>query len=109
MEDEFNLYVDQGITFKYPLILMEDDGITPVDFTNTIVLAQMRSGYRSTTAYNFTCITGANGYIELQLPSSLTVNIPLGRYVFDAVYYKGSDVVKFAKGIVVLSPTITKP
>lgn len=107
MEAKFNLYVTQGVTFSYPLTITDDAG-NPIDLTSATARAQMRTGYRATTGYDFVCTTGANGYVELKLPYTLTATIPDGRYVFDAFYYNAGEPIRFLEGVVTVMPSVTK-
>lgn len=108
MEPLYNLYVDQGSTFKYPLTIVDETGL-PIDLSTAIVKAQARTNFGSATPYEFVCVMvdAVNGMIELQLPFAVTAMMS-GRYVFDAFYYKGTDAVRFLNGIVVVSPSVTK-
>lgn len=106
MEQETQLYIDQGTNFSFPMALTDNNGVS-VDLSTAVVLSQMRAGYQSATAYDFTCTGNVNGNVVLSMSHTITSSIKPGRYVFDAFYIINSIPTKFLTGLAFVLPSST--
>jgi hypothetical protein len=109
MSAQFNLYIDQGITFSSEIIITGDDG-EPVDMTNAEIRSQVRKSHTSTTAYPFDIekLDPENGKLRFVMTAAQTALMPGGRYVYDAEYQIDELVVRFVKGSVTVYPRVTQ-
>lgn len=109
MSAQFNLYIDQGITFSTEIVITDDNGL-PVDMTNAEVRSQVRRSHTSPIAYPFTIekLDPVNGKLRFVMPATSTAQMNGGRYVYDAEYQIDELVVRFVKGIVTVYPRVTQ-
>lgn len=101
MATDYTQYVEQGATFTTSVT------VEGVDLTNATVSANMRRDYTSITIIPFTVtvVDASSGSLLLGLSATQTAALWPGRYVYDATYTIGSNVVRIIEGIVVVSPT----
>lgn len=81
-----NLVINSGSDFSQLFTLEGSDNNSPLNLTDFEVDAQMRKWSGSSTAINFTTsivYPSTSGRILISLPSTETVNIKPGRYVYD--------------------------
>lgn len=109
MAAEYNLFLDQGVTFSTAITISDDAG-NPVDLTNATLASQVRRSFTSTTAYPFTITIAdaVNGSIILSMTATQTAAMQAGRYVYDAQYNIGGIVTRFLKGLVTILPAVTQ-
>lgn len=110
MASEYNLYIDQGVTFSTEITIADDFG-NPVDLSNATLASQVRKSFISTTAWLFTITVTdpTNGVVVLSMTADQTGAMKPGRYVYDAQYQlTNGNVVRFLKGIVTIFPAATR-
>jgi hypothetical protein len=110
MAAEYNLYIDQGVTFSTEITISDDNGI-PVDLTNATLASQVRKSYTSTVAFPFTITVLGDptmGQVVLSMTATQTAAMAAGRYVYDAQYNINGVVTRFLKGLVTIFPAVTQ-
>lgn len=109
MASEYNLYIDQGVTFTTEITITNNDG-SPVDLTYALLRSQVRKSYTSTVAYPFTItkIDQTGGVVQLSMTAAQTAAMKAGRYVYDAEYEVDGKVVRYLKGLVTVYPRVTR-
>jgi hypothetical protein len=110
MASEYNLYIDQGVTFSNSITISDDYG-NPVDLTGATLASQVRKSFISTTAWLFTITVTdpTNGVVVLSMTADQTGSMKPGRYVYDAQYTDSvGNTVRFLKGIVTIFPAATR-
>lgn len=110
MAAEYNLYLDQGVTFATEITISDDSG-QPVDLTNATLASQIRKSFTSTVAFPFTVAISGDptmGQVILSLTATQTGLMSAGRYVYDAQYNINGTVVRFLKGLVTIFPAVTQ-
>ena len=113
MAHTVNLYMDQGSDFHYEVLLNNQD-LVGIDLTGYDVYSQFRKSFQSSAYYAFNCsIVGpaSLGEISLDLPGSVSIDIPAGRYLYDIEIRNSLNNVqiRIIEGILLLSPCITRP
>jgi hypothetical protein len=110
MIHEHDIFIEQGSDYSTSFVVTDAENVD-VDLTGASFLAKFKRDYTSTTVYPFTCTLDETNHSKVTLSISAVdcASIPAGRYWYDAVYIanEGSTVVKFAKGIVVINPTVS--
>jgi len=106
-----NLYIDQGADFK-STVLLEDTNTDPLDLSNLDFSGQIRRSYLSDTAYDFTITKteADDGELQLEVPASVTSNMPRGRYVYDVFAEDAGNgtTFKVLEGIAEIVPRVTR-
>ena len=103
-----NIVIDQGTTFSLDVNLTNDD-TTAKDLTSYTTTAQMRKGYESTTATDFTTAqVNATGKITISLTAAQTAAIKSGRYVYDIEIASSSETLRVLEGLVTVTPNVTR-
>lgn len=105
-----NLYLEQGSTFNTTITLDDVYGANYnlVGFTAN---SQIRKSYYSSNATaTFTATIDANSAtISLSLPSTVTLNISPGRYVYDTTITDTNyNVTRILEGVIDVSPCVTR-
>ena len=112
MSAKYNLTCDQATTFNFQFQILNNQ--TPWDLTNYIGVMTVRPfvGASTTTVVAST----SNGYMSLQsgqgrivvnIPASVTENIPSGRYVYDLVLDSSGEVTRILEGKFVVTGAVT--
>lgn len=103
MSKEYNLYIDQGTTFSFPV------KVENVDLTTASIKAHIRKNYTTTIFTPFTIVPTdlTNGQFHLALDPATTTAMDYGRYVYDLIYQIGTSIVRVMEGIVVINPQVT--
>jgi|SRR6185312_15566585 hypothetical protein len=109
MAAEYNLYIDQGVTFSTEITITDDNGI-PVDLSQATLASQVRKSYTSTVSYPFTITVNdpTTGTVILSMTATQTASMAAGRYVYDAQYNINGTVTRFLKGLVTIFPAVTQ-
>lgn len=110
MAATYNLFIDQGTTFRSN-VTVKDSTNTIRDITNYTARSQFRKSVYSANSYSFTtAIDGINGNIQLSLSAATSSNVTPGRYVYDTEIVNNSsgDVERVAEGIIILNPEVTR-
>lgn len=105
-----NLVIDQGTTFTATIDVTDANNVV-FDLTGYTVKSQMRKNYASSTAdATFTCTHDDDGgEITLTLPSSNTVNLTPGRYLYDVEMTSSEGVItRVVEGLVTVTAGITR-
>lgn len=106
------IYIDQGATFSKNITMTDVTTNTSINIIGYSVTAQLRRSYYSVNASaNLVCsiVDGANGVINLSLPSANTINIPANRYLFDVYALSTSNVKsRILEGIITVTPGVTR-
>ena len=104
-----NLVIDQGTDFA-AVIDVTDTSDNMFDLTGYTISAQMRKNYASSSAVTFsTEHSGSTGQISLSLPSSETVDLEPGRYLYDVEMTSvANTVTRVVEGIVTVTPGMTR-
>ena len=105
-----NFTIDQGTDFVASIDVIQDDGVSVFDLTGYSVAAQMRKNYASTSAVTFISThTAEGGQIILSLPSSTTVDIEPGRYLYDVeITSDQGAITRVVEGVATVTPGITR-
>lgn len=110
-----NLYLEQGTTFNFTIMLDDIYG-NNYDLSNSTVVSQIRKSYYSSnaTAQFVTTISVLDGSISMSLDANTTSRISPGRYVYDSLlttqdtHGGQSTVVRILEGVVDVSPSVTR-
>jgi hypothetical protein len=112
----YDLCIAQYAVFRRTFTWTEDDG-TPKDLTGYTAKLQIRKTANdptalvtltSTPAAGIT-ITAAEGKIEFEILSAQTALLTIPNLVYDLLLYEpGGEAIRFAEGLVVSSPGVTK-
>jgi hypothetical protein len=103
-----NLYIDQGADFSAEIGIY-DDGNLPWDLNGYTGSAKIKKSYYSSTSVDFTVTVNTNnGTVSLSLPSSTTIDMEQGRYLYDVVITSNGGVkTRVIEGIVTINPGVT--
>ena len=112
MSAKYNLTCDQATTFNFQFQILNNQ--TPWDLTNYIGVMTVRPfvGASTTTVVAST----SNGYMSLQsgqgrivvnIPATITENIPAGRYVYDLVLDSGGEVTRILEAKFIVTGAVT--
>jgi hypothetical protein len=106
MAAEVNLYVDQGANFGIEFIIGDDVG-NPINITDFIVVANIRTNYTTTKFIPLTVtkVSPLNGTVTLSLTDIQTAKMEGGRYLYDAQYTTSLGTVRFLEGILTVYPS----
>ena len=108
----FNLFLDQGTTFKANVTLKDSTG-TVRNITGFTPRSQFRRSVKSSNSHAFvaTIPEGTDGNVFLTMNSNTTTNVTAARYLYDIELIADAaphEVERVAEGIVVVSPEITR-
>ena len=107
----FNLFLDQGTTFKANVTIKDSTGAVR-DISGNTPRSQFRRSIKSSNSHSFTATipVGTDGNVFLTMNSNTTTNVTAARYLYDIeiVNDTSNDVERVAEGIVVVSPEITR-
>jgi len=108
----FNLFLDQGTTFKANVTIKDFTG-TVKDISGHTARSQFRRSIKSSNSHAFvaTIPVGTDGNVFLTMNSNTTTNVTAARYLYDIELVANAaphEVERVAEGIVVVSPEITR-
>ena len=107
----FNLFLDQGTTFKANVTIKDSTG-TVRDISGHTPRSQFRRSIRSSNSHSFTATipVGTDGNVFLTMNSNTTTNVTAARYLYDVEIVNDStaEVERVTEGVVVVSPEITR-
>ena len=107
----FNLFLDQGTTFKANITVKDAAGDIR-DISGHVARSQFRRSVRSANSFAFVghIPVGTDGNVMLTMNSNTTTNVTAARYVYDVeiVSNTTAEVERVAEGVVVVSPEITR-
>lgn len=109
MAQKYNFNLDQGADFNTEIRLLSNNA--PFDLTNCVVASSMKKNQTSLTSYQFSCTVqdAANGVLQLGMPSSASIDIDAGRFLYDIeVTDSQGKVHRVLEGIVTVTPSITR-
>lgn len=105
-----NLSIERGTDFSLSLKLKSNG--SPINLTGYNFSAKMRKHYQATTYYPFTVTPQeplTSGTVNISMASTVTANIPQGRYVYDVLVTSGIGTTaitsKYFKGTVLVEGT----
>ena len=103
-----NLYIDQGADFSAEIGIYDDANL-PWDLDGYTGSAKIKKSYYSSTSVEFNVtVNTSNGTVSLSLPSSATLNMEQGRYLYDVVITSNGGVkTRVIEGIVTINPGVT--
>lgn len=114
-----NIRIDQGAEFE-TIFIIEDSNSDRVNLTDYNLFGQIRKTYTSSKfwSFDFNLLNAEEGELIVRLPSSRSIDIKPGRYMYDiygefivegvewpdesAIFYK------FVEGIADVVPRVTK-
>lgn len=105
----FDLELYKGDFFPLKVTLIQPN-LTPLNLTGYTATAQIRANYGDKVAYNFTTTIPApeTGVVEIVLPSSVSVGIPPGSYIWDfQIREPGGNVRTYIAGDVTVYDEVT--
>ena len=104
-----NLTIDQGASFTSD-VTVKDANANAFNLTGYSIEAQMRKHASSTGVTTFTSSISdaASGKILVGLPSTETVNIKPGRYVYDIVVTLGAIKTRVVEGSALVREGVTR-
>ena len=103
-----NLYIDQGADFTAEIGIY-DDFNSPWNLNGYSGEAKIKKSYYSSTSHDFTVSVGTDGTITLSMPSTTTVGIEQGRYLYDVVITSAAGTkTRVIEGLVTINPGVTK-
>jgi hypothetical protein len=107
----FNLFLDQGTTFKANITVKDASGDIR-DISGHVASSQFRRSVRSANAFAFVghIPVGTDGNVMLTMNSNTTTNVTAARYVYDVELKSNTsgETERVAEGVVVVSPEITR-
>jgi len=111
MATTYNLFLDQGTTFKSNVTIRTSSGSVR-DISGYTPRSQFRRDYKSANGTSFvaTIPVGSDGNVFLTLDANTTANITATRYLYDIEIVNDSngDVERAAEGVLVVTPEITR-
>lgn len=111
MAQTYNLFLDQGATFKANVTIRDAAGDVR-DISGNSARSQFRRSYISSNAFTFTATVpvGTDGNVFLTMNSDTTANVTAARYLYDIELVNDSnqEVERVAEGVVIVSPEITR-
>tara|TARA_R100001460_G_scaffold96890_1_gene139310 strand:- start:629 stop:964 length:336 start_codon:yes stop_codon:yes gene_type:complete len=107
----FNLFLDQGTTFKANVTIKDNTGIVR-NISGHTARSQFRRSIKSSNSHSFTATipVGTDGNVFLSMNSNTTTNVTAARYLYDIEIVNDSndEIERVAEGIVIVSPEITR-
>ena len=108
----FNLFLDQGSTFKANVTSKDAVGAVK-DISGHTARSQFKRSYTSSNSHAFvaTIPVGTDGNVMLTMNSNTTTNVTAARYLYDVEIVSNTaphEVERIAEGIVIVSPEVTK-
>lgn len=107
----FNLFLDQGTTFKANVTIKDFTGEIR-DISGHTVSSQFRRSVKSSNSHAFvaTIPVGTDGNVFLTMNSNTTTNVTAARYLYDIEMKSNTsgEIERIAEGIVIVSPEITR-
>lgn len=108
MAKKTNLFIDQGASFSYTFNITDSNGDN-LDTTGYSANAVLRKQYSSSNSVGFGINISNNGVLTLSLTANQTSNLQFLQYVYDVELTTNTgNVQRFAEGIVVVSPQVTR-
>jgi len=107
MSRKTNFFIDQGSTFSYTFNIVDSNGDN-IDTTGYTANAMLRRHYTSTNSVAFTINISNNGVLTLSLTANQTSNLVSNTYVYDCELTTDGNVSRFAEGIIVVNPQVTR-
>ena len=112
MATVFNLFLDQGTTFKANITVKDRNGVIR-DISGHTVESQFRRSYRSvsnTTSFAFIAQipSGTDGNVLLMMNSNTTTNVTAAIYDVEMKSNTTGEIERVAEGIVLVNPEITR-
>jgi hypothetical protein len=101
-----NLTIDKGTDFSITVKVKKDGAV--IDLTDYVFNAKMRKHYAAQTSYEFTVtpsIPYDRGIVTVGMASSISTNIPIGRYYYDLLIERNSIITKAFEGTVIVKGT----
>ena len=107
----FNLFLDQGTTFKANITVKDIAGDIR-DISGHVATSQFRRSIKSSNSFAFVghIPVGTDGNVMLTMNSNTTTNVTAARYLYDVELKSNTtgDIERVAEGIIVVSPEITR-
>ena len=105
-----NIFIDQGSDYSNIVTVTASNG-QPLNLTGFTVASQIRKSFSSSTAHNVsaTILSASLGRVRLELSSTQSETIPLGRYLYDVeVTSSVGSKTRVVEGIATITPQITQ-
>ena len=107
----FNLFLDQGTTFKANITVKNAIGEIR-DISGHTAESKFKRSFKSANGFAFVAQipNGTDGNVFLTMNSNTTTNVTAARYLYDVEMKSNTtgEIERVAEGIVVVSPEITK-
>jgi hypothetical protein len=111
---KYKIVVEQGATFHMDFTIYVDD-TTVWNLTGYSARMQVRASVESVdvilsaTNSNYITLGGTAGTVDLDLPASVTEDLPAGRFVYDfELVSAGGEVWRVLEGSFVVDPEVTR-
>jgi len=103
------LTIEQGATFSTDITISEPSG-DPINLSDYTASSQMRKSYYSNTAVslNATVSNPTSGIVTIGLTAAQSANVNPGRYVYDVIITRNSNVTRVVEGIITVLPSVTR-
>lgn len=110
MNNQINLYIDQGSDWSTGLDFSNDDG-TPVNITGYSFFSNIKTSYYTSNVLANLVVTALNpiaGNAMISLAGNVSANLSAGEYLYDILMIDTSNnVTRILNGILNLNPGIT--
>ena len=108
----FNLFLDQGTTFKANITVKNPIGEIR-DISGHTVESKFKRSFKSANGFAFVAQipNGTDGNVFLTMNSNTTTNVTAARYLYDIELVADAaphEVERIAEGIVIVTPEITR-
>jgi hypothetical protein len=101
-----NFVIDKGTDFSITVKVKKDGAV--INLTDYTFSAKMRKHYEAKTSYDFTVTPSLpydRGIVTVGMASSISANVPIGRYYYDLLIEFDSIVTKAFEGTVIVKGT----
>lgn len=103
-----NIVIEKNTDFSTSFKLKKDGA--PINLNGYTISSKMRKHYSSSTSYDFVVTIlspTTSGIVKIGMASSITSQIPTGRYVYDVLATLSGQTVKVIEGTALVKGTST--
>lgn len=101
MSHYLELFINQGSNFYSNITITDSSTNTYSNIMSSIFTGRLKRSFSSLNVkatFVCTAVDGANGLLQLSLPSDVTANLDQGRYVYTVTMKNGSDTLPVVDG-----------
>ena len=117
LQNVYDICILQNQTFDLPFILLDDDGLTPIDITGWTFTGSIKQSYSDVTPLVFftsSIVSVPSASILMHLPAESTWGLNSKKYVYDIISNDpsgtlGSETLRLMQGKVSVNLGVTEP